>query len=80
MSSLQRSVRKGLRRFGVDVVRFPIHSTLEGHLRALLVSYQISVVLDVGAHIGEFAVNWRWNVDRPIRGQCWKRSPRNRCR
>jgi FkbM family methyltransferase len=53
------ALRRALRRFGVDVVRYPVHTTLEGHLRAVLAAQGVTVVLDVGANTGQFALRLR---------------------
>lgn len=52
-------VRRAVRRLGFDVARYPIHSTLHGHVRDLVSSTSVSVVLDVGANSGQFALDLR---------------------
>jgi FkbM family methyltransferase len=46
-------LRRILRRLDVDLVR--THTTFEGHLARLLPALGVNVVLDVGAHHGEYA-------------------------
>lgn len=46
-------VRRALRIVDLDLVR--THTTLEGHVMRLLQSLDVSLVLDVGAHHGEYA-------------------------
>lgn len=46
-------LRRCLRRFDLDVVR--THTTIEGHLPRLWKALDINVMLDVGAHFGEYA-------------------------
>lgn len=48
-----------MRRVGIDIARFPGSHSFEGHLCTLLRANQISVVIDVGAHIGQFALKVR---------------------
>ena len=50
-SSWGRAVLRGL---GVDLVRYPWHTTLNGHLRWLLRELHITTVIDVGANVGQF--------------------------
>lgn len=52
-------VRAGLRRLGFDVARYPIHTTLTGHLKTVLSKLGVSLVLDVGANSGQFATQLR---------------------
>jgi FkbM family methyltransferase len=46
-------IRRLLRPLGLDVVR--THTTMEGHLGRLLASLGVNLVVDVGAHYGEYA-------------------------
>jgi FkbM family methyltransferase len=62
MAVLVEVIRTRLRQLGVDVVRYPVHSTLEGHLRALLSAHRITVLFDVGANAGQFALRARREV------------------
>lgn len=48
------SVRRTIRRFGFDVVRYPYWYSLEGHIARLLKEQKVNVVLDVGANTGQF--------------------------
>lgn len=50
------------RTIGFDLVRFPIHTTLQGHLNELLERYNVTSVLDVGANEGQFASSLRSDV------------------
>src|SRR5688572_31117423 len=51
--NVKARLRRLLRRFDVDVVR--THTTIEGHLPRLWNALGINVLLDVGAHFGEYA-------------------------
>ena len=55
-------LRRALRLCGIDIVRFPLHGTVQGHLKNLLRSESISLVLDVGANQGQFAATLRREV------------------
>jgi len=46
-------IRRMLRRLDLDLVR--THTTIEGHLARLLPSLGVNLVIDVGAHHGEYA-------------------------
>ena len=50
---LRASLRRVLRRLDLDLVR--THTTFEGHLARLLPLLGANIVLDVGAHHGEYA-------------------------
>lgn len=50
------------RKIGVDLVRFPVHTSLQGHLNELLERYDVTSVLDVGANEGQFASSLRSDV------------------
>jgi FkbM family methyltransferase len=52
-------IRRLLRRGGIDVVRYPIHTTRAGHLRWVLNAQGVTTVLDVGANRGQFAKELR---------------------
>ena len=52
-------VRDLVRRLGVDVVRYPVHTTLEGHLIKVLSEVGATTVLDVGANVGQFGTKLR---------------------
>jgi FkbM family methyltransferase len=47
-------VRETFRRAGYDVVRYPFHATIDGHLKRQLAVSGVDTVLDVGANIGQF--------------------------
>lgn len=52
--SLRSLLRKPLRRFGLDVVRYPTPGSLGAHLKLLIQRLGIDCVFDVGAHRGEY--------------------------
>ena len=52
-------VRRLLRACGFDVARYPVRSTLPGHLKWLFDVQKIDTVLDVGANRGQFATGLR---------------------
>jgi hypothetical protein len=52
-AQMKTLLRPMLRGFDFDLVR--THTTLEGHLARLLPSLGVNVILDVGAHHGEYA-------------------------
>lgn len=56
--SIQSQFRAGLRRVGVDVSRWPEEAPAHRRVR-LLETYDIDVVLDVGANDGDFALELR---------------------
>ena len=61
MKSLLISFKKALRRFGFDVCRYNPRSHDDARVAEILKSYNIKVVLDVGANIGqygEYLRNW----------------------
>jgi FkbM family methyltransferase len=43
-------------RLGVDIVRYPHPNSLGAHLKRLFAVLDINLVLDVGAHYGEYAI------------------------
>lgn len=47
------------RRFGFDVVRYPVAKTLHGHLSLVFKELGVNLVLDVGANEGQFAQGLR---------------------
>ena len=55
---MKNAFRQLIRRFGVDVIRYPLHSSLARTAR-LLDSHRIDCVLDVGANDGGFAYDIR---------------------
>jgi FkbM family methyltransferase len=54
---LHRSIHKGLRKLGVDIVRYPLPEwlALREHLLTLFSRFKINCVLDVGANRGFYA-------------------------
>lgn len=52
---LKHATREALHRIGLDVVRFPGGRTLLGRRIALLRSFGVDLVLDVGANEGQYA-------------------------
>lgn len=52
--SVARALRSGVNRLGLDVVRYPVHTTLPGHLKTALRGLAVDVVVDVGANVGQF--------------------------
>lgn len=52
--SFARAVRRRVNGLGVDVVRYPVHTTLPGHLKSTLGQLAVDVVVDVGANVGQF--------------------------
>ena len=56
---MSRNPRDAIRRLGLEVSRYPLHSTLDGHLRWLLDRLQVTTVLDIGANEGQFATKLR---------------------
>jgi FkbM family methyltransferase len=54
---LQRSIHKGLRKLGVDIIRYPLPEwlALREHLLTLFSTFRINCVLDVGANRGFYA-------------------------
>ena len=55
-------LRRKINRLGVDIVRYPIHTTLPGHLKSLLRQLEAGVVVDVGANVGQFGLMLRNEV------------------
>ncbi len=49
------SVQSALRRLGWEVNRYPPRGSFERHLRDVLGKLDVDCVIDVGAHVGEFA-------------------------
>lgn len=53
------TVKRGFRKFGIDLQRFdPTHS-FEARFNAMLARHRINLVFDVGANVGQFAVSIR---------------------
>ena len=52
---LKRTLRGAARTLGLQVGKFPGPDTLQGHLKELFRRTGINVVIDVGAHTGEYA-------------------------
>ena len=59
---MQRQTRGLFQRLGFDVVRYPVHTTRQGHLKAFFDASGVSTVLDVGANQGQFG--------RSLRDEC----------
>jgi FkbM family methyltransferase len=55
MNSTKTAIKRTLRHFGYDLVRYPSRETYGEHIRELLMTLDIDLVLDVGAHHGEYA-------------------------
>jgi FkbM family methyltransferase len=55
--TLQRSIHQGLRKLGVDIIRYPFPEwlALREHLLTLFSKFKINCVLDVGANRGFYA-------------------------
>lgn len=80
MTTLPRRLRRAVRRLGIDVVR---HRPAGHDLVRLLHRYEIDLVLDVGAHRGDFGALLREAGYRgrivsfePLRGPRRAASPR----
>lgn len=56
--AFKHTVRHWVRRFGVDIVRYPLHDPLARTVR-LLQHYQVDCVIDVGANDGGFSSSIR---------------------
>ncbi len=56
MKRIKDLVRKGVRALGYDIVTFPPADSLGAHLATLLSRLEINCVLDVGGHVGEYAL------------------------
>jgi FkbM family methyltransferase len=56
MISAKNAIKRTLRHFGYDLVRYPYRETYGEHIKELLVKLDIDLVLDVGAHHGEYAL------------------------
>jgi FkbM family methyltransferase len=54
-ASARRAVRSLLRRAGLDLVRYPPRTDEQSHLTALFDALGVTCVLDVGAHVGNYA-------------------------
>jgi FkbM family methyltransferase len=52
---MKQLIHKTLRTFGLDVIRYPVFSSLEKRLPRLMADHGIDLVLDVGANVGQFA-------------------------
>jgi FkbM family methyltransferase len=59
----------------VDIVRYPVHTTLEGHLRMVLARYGVTAVVDVGANEGQFAERLRTVVGYSGRIESFEPTP-----
>lgn len=57
-----RWARGRLQRAGFDVVRYPVATTLDGHLTHLIRAHRVDIVLDLGANEGQFG--------RRLRDEC----------
>ena len=55
MNSAKKVIKRALRRLGYDLVQYPSSETYGEHIKALLTTLDIDLVLDVGAHQGEYA-------------------------
>jgi FkbM family methyltransferase len=51
--------RSLIRRTGFDLSRWPLASSFPGHIKALLDWYRITLVIDVGANVGQFGQSLR---------------------
>lgn len=58
-SSFRGAVNSVARKFGYQVSRYPVETSLDYHLMELIRKLDISVVVDVGAHHGEYALRLR---------------------
>jgi FkbM family methyltransferase len=56
MNSAKKVIKRTLRRLGYDLVQYPSRETYGEHIRELLRTLDIDLVLDVGAHHGEYAL------------------------
>jgi FkbM family methyltransferase len=56
MTSAKKIVKRTLRHLGYDLVRYPSLETYGQHIRDLLDTLDIDLVLDVGAHHGEYGL------------------------
>jgi len=56
MTSAKNVVKRTLRHLGYDLVRYPSRETYGEHIRELLNTLDIDLVLDVGAHHGEYGL------------------------
>ncbi len=61
--SVKKYFKKLLRQFGFDIIKFTPSSHPIASLKLLLNSYQIDLVLDVGANIGQFGEFLRQNLN-----------------
>jgi FkbM family methyltransferase len=52
---LKRTLRKAAQTVGLHVGRFPATDSLQGHLKSFFRRTGINCVIDVGAHLGEYA-------------------------
>lgn len=57
--SIKYELRKFLWRFGFDIIRFEPRSHPLARRKQMLESYNIDVVLDIGANVGQFALQIR---------------------
>jgi FkbM family methyltransferase len=55
MNSIKKVIKRTLRRLGYDLIQYPSQETYAEHIRELLRTLDIDLVLDVGAHHGEYA-------------------------
>jgi FkbM family methyltransferase len=56
MTSAKNVIKRTLRHLGYDLVRYPTCETYGEHIRELLKTLDIDLVLDVGAHHGEYGL------------------------
>jgi FkbM family methyltransferase len=56
MTSAKKVIKRTLRHLGYDLVRYPSRETYGEHVRELLKTLDIDLVLDVGAHHGEYGL------------------------
>jgi FkbM family methyltransferase len=56
MRSTTKVIKRTLRHLGYDFVRYPSRETYGEHIRELLKTLDIDLVLDVGAHHGEYGL------------------------
>jgi FkbM family methyltransferase len=59
MKNWKRVARSGVRKLGYDLVQFRSVSSLGSHLTALYDRYNITLVIDVGGHRGEYGTYLR---------------------
>lgn len=53
--ALKRGLRRAAQTVGLQVSKFPTVDSLQGHLKDFFRRMQINCVIDVGAHLGEYA-------------------------